>query len=54
MDSKQFGNETTGLGKFHKFSDWKIQSVILRVGDAVAFDDRCISGRYQPEWKHSL
>jgi len=47
-DSNNFGNETTGLGKSTKFSDWKIQSVNLRSGDAVALMTDGISEDINP------
>jgi serine/threonine protein phosphatase PrpC len=47
-DSNNFGNETTGLGKSTKFSDWKVQSFTLQTGDAVALMTDGISEDINP------
>jgi serine/threonine protein phosphatase PrpC len=47
-DSNNFGNETTGLGKSTRFSDWKVQSFTLEPGDAVALMTDGISEDINP------
>jgi|TARA_B110000090_G_C13306577_1_gene417896 serine/threonine protein phosphatase PrpC len=36
IDTNDFGNETTGLGKSKKFSDWKVTHQQLGKGDVIA------------------
>jgi serine/threonine protein phosphatase PrpC len=47
-NESNFGNETTGLGKSTKFSDWKVQSFTLAPGDAVALMTDGISDDISP------